>query len=260
MHGALTRILLIGCLGLALPVGAQTGNPFDGDRGAIRAGGAYFASRCSDCHGPDAKGRTGPDLTTIWLSGKRDADVFATIRSGVPNSAMPPNIAPDNEIWAIVAYLKTLGTVPPFDPGPGDAARGQALFAEQCSSCHNVHGHGGSLGPDLSLIASTRSRDSLIESIRDPSAAIELGYRAVSLRTRDGKRVRGAVKAEDAFSIQILDTDERLQGYLKSELRELTREPDSLMPKYGLAEISSSELDDLIAFLATLRLPDESKQ
>lgn len=37
------------------------------------------------------------------------------------------------------------GTAPPAN---GDAARGKALFAEKCSSCHGEHGSGG-IGPRL---------------------------------------------------------------------------------------------------------------
>ena len=53
------------------------------------------------------------------------------------------------------------------------------------------------------------------------------------LVTRDGQQIRGARKSEDPFSIQIMDTRERLQGYLKADLREVSRDPKSLMPDYG---------------------------
>ena len=75
--------------------------------------------------------------------------------------------------------------------------------------------------PDLSRIAVIRSREMLIRSIREPGASVAAGYRAVTLVTRDGERIRGVAKSEDSFSILIVDTNERLQGYIKADLEEL---------------------------------------
>jgi hypothetical protein len=81
----------------------------------------------------------------------------------------------------------------------------------------------------------------------------------VTLVTRDGQRIRGATKSEDAFSIQIVDTDERLQGYLKAELEEVIHEERSLMTEFGLDELDEGRLDDLLAFLGTLREADVAR-
>ena len=73
------------------------------------------------------------------------------------------------------------------------------------------------------------------------------------LATRDGQRIQGVRKAEDAFSIQIMDTHERLQGYLKSNVREVVRDKTSLMPDFGPDRLSAQDLDDVVAYLATFR-------
>jgi hypothetical protein len=75
----------------------------------------------------------------------------------------------------------------------------------------------------------------------------------VTLVTRDGERVRGVRKNEDEFSIQIMDTRERLQGYLKSNLTEVTMDKQSVMPTYGSDRLPDRDLDDLLRYLATLR-------
>ncbi len=241
------------CLGACSAGVAQDVNPFEGNADAIRAGEAYFASRCTDCHGADAKGLTGPDLTAIWLAGKTDSAAFQTIRNGVENSIMVPSTAPDEQIWAVITYLKSISTVPPFEVENGDARRGQDLFASECASCHGVDGVGGRLGPDLSRIAEVRSMQSLISSIRDPGAEVQPGFRGVTVITERGAEIRGVVKSEDAFSIQIVGADERLQGYFKSSLKEIVRGQDSLMPAYGTDSLNDAQLRDLLAYLATLR-------
>lgn len=236
---------------LATAAPAQQVNPYDGDARAIRAGTVLYQSRCAECHGPEAKGVLGPDLTGLWAAGRSDERVFQTIRNGLPGSVMPPSKALDPEIWAVVAYLKSLGTVPPWEPR-GDAANGRRIFAASCARCHVVDGDGGRLGPDLTRIAQNRPRDAVIHSIRNPDAAVPVGYRTVALVTPSGETVRGAIKNEDAFSIQIMDTDERLRGYLKSDLRRITREPGSLMPAFGADGLGDEALDDLLRYLATL--------
>ena len=92
-----------------------------------------------------------------------------------------------------------------------------------------------------------------MRSIRDPSASVAAGYRAVTLVTRDGQRIRGATKGEDAFSIQVMDTRERLRGYVKTDLLELTHEERSLMPQFTSDRLGDGDLDDVLAYLGTLR-------
>src|SRR5581483_2178605 len=72
----------------------QLQNPRRGDPEAIRQGAAIYRERCAECHGADAKGVRGPDLTGLWTSDGADRRVFQTIRAGVPGSIMPPSSAP----------------------------------------------------------------------------------------------------------------------------------------------------------------------
>ena len=105
----------------------------------------------------------------------------------------------------------------------------------------------------MSRIADTRSRAELARSIREPSAAIVAAYNLVALVTLGGEEIRGVRKGEDAFSIQIVDVDERLQGYRKAGLRSVVVEEESLMPVFGVERLDDGELNDLLKFLSTLR-------
>lgn len=233
---------------------AQDGlaNPHEGNRGAERAGRALFETRCAECHGADAKGISGPDLTGLFAAGRTDGRVFQTIRAGIPGSIMPSSTAPDDELWAVVSYLKSLGTVSPVEYATGDANRGRAVFTANCAGCHRAGRDGGRLGPDLSRITLSRSRAGMTAAIRDPSAAMRAGYRTVTVVTSDGERIRGLKKAEDAFSIQIVDTSERLQGYLKADLQTVQDEAESLMPPFGPDTVSETDLDNLLRFLTSV--------
>ncbi len=225
-------------------------NPFETDPAALRTGASLFAARCADCHGPDAKGVRGPDLTTLWTRGATDERVFGTIRNGVGGSIMPPSVAPDTELWALVAHLRNISSVPPLVT-TGDAALGRGLFAERCADCHRAGSGPGGIGPDLSRIALARSREALVQSIREPSAVVADGFRAIALRPRHGEPVKGILKREDAFSVQIVTAEGRLVGLPTADLAEVARSRESPMPAFGVDRLGDAELENVLAFLRT---------
>jgi putative heme-binding domain-containing protein len=232
---------------------AQQSIVFGNDQRALSAGEILYAARCSECHGADAQGNNGPDLTQLWLTGVSDSRIFEAIRQGVADTVMPPSTAPDEELWAIIAYLRSISTVPPFTANTGDAARGEAYFAVSCADCHLVNGSGGVLGPELSNIAQVRSREALVSAIRNPGEVVASTHRAVTLVQPGGTVLRGIRKGEDAFSIQIVDTDGILRSFLKPDLLQVVEEDSSLMPEFATDELSDNELEDLLAYLSTLR-------
>jgi putative heme-binding domain-containing protein len=258
-RGVAAVVALLSCCGSIATARAETRNPFEGNEAAIGIGRTLFANRCADCHGPDAKGKLGPDLTQRWARGASDESAFSIIRNGVPGSSMPPSAAPDNELWAIVAHLRNISVMPPL-VSTGNPERGRTLFADECAECHQVRGEGGALGPDLTTIGATRSRAALTSALRDPSATVALGFRAVTAVTRGGERVEGVVKGEDAFSVQVVTVDGELRSFRKQALAELTRSADSLMPVYDAAALSDDALEDVLAYLGTLRGGQEAVQ
>jgi putative heme-binding domain-containing protein len=217
---------------------------------------ALYRIRCADCHGLDAGGYRGPDLNAVLAGGATDERLFQTIQKGVPGTEMPPSTDPDDDTLMIIAYLRKLGTVAPSETPSGNVENGARLFAAQCASCHRVAGRGGRLGPDLTRIGIARSRTALIREIRTPSEWIPPAFETVTVVTKDGQRIRGAKKNEDVFSIQVMDTRERIQGFLKSNLQELIYEKTSLMPAFTPSRLNDSDLNDLVGYLSTLRGAD----
>jgi len=230
-------------------------NPLEGNALAISNGAAMFRNRCAGCHGADAHGYLGPDLTSYWSAGGTDARMFDIVRGGVPGTEMigaDPLRVLDKDIWQTLAYIRTLSAVPAVAP-TGDAVSGERVFRANCAGCHRVNGRGGQLGPDLSRVGSARPRAGLSSKIRGTSDVIRPGYEPVTLVTRDGERIRGVRKNEDEFSIQIMDTRERLQGYVKANLTAITVDKQSLMPAYGPDRVNDRDLDDLLRYLTSLR-------
>jgi len=231
-----------------------TKNPLEGDAAAIKSGMGLFRSRCADCHGVDARGVRSPDLTQVWASGRSDDGLFLTVKNGVPGTEMPANPRSfDSEIWQVLAYLRTLAAPASTDPPRGNAENGQRIFRANCASCHRVGATGGRLGPDLSRIGSARARDAIVRRIRGAVEDSRPGYEPVTLTQDNGQAIHGVKKNEDLFSVQIMDTRERIQGYEKDKMKEVKDETVSAMPAFGTDRLNQSDLDDVVRYLQTLR-------
>jgi cytochrome c oxidase cbb3-type subunit 3 len=263
-------VLAVVCL-FALRTAAQTkivSNPAAGNPATIREGASLFRANCAPCHGLNAKGGVrGPDLTSNrWIHGSSASDIFHNISQGVPGTEMPGSAFEDSEIWALVAYLRSL--TPTKQPSSGDPVKGKAIFftGGGCSRCHMIRGRGGRLGPDLSRVGAARSFSSLVDSIRDPSKELSVGmsdptnplgfsliYDTVTVVTASGQKITGVAKNEDTYSIQLLDINQDLQVFLKKDLRQVIHEHKSLMPAYPEQVLNSAELQDLVAYLQTMQ-------
>ena len=254
----MTAVLLL-WVAAGLPLSAQIPagkNPLDGNPDAILAGMGNYRQRCADCHGTDARGVRGPDITQVWSSGRSDEGLFRTIRTGVPNSEMPAFAAPrtsDREVWQMLAYLKTLAAPAAADPPRGNAENGALVFRAQCAGCHRVGTAGGRLGPDLSRVGSARTRDVLAARIRRGSEVFRAGFEPVTVTPPDGKPIQGVKKNEDLFSVQIMDAGERIQGYEKDKMKAVVNTRKSAMPIFGPDRLSDGDLDDVLRYLQTLR-------
>ena len=165
---------------------------------------------------------------------------------------MPSSAAPDNELWAIVTYLRSISTVPLAIDSNADIQRGEILFNSTCSTCHRVNGQGGSMGPDLSRIAVILSQDLLRSALRDPSALIASRYKPITLVLKNSMRVRGILKSEDAFSIQIMNTEQQLRGYRMSQLQDVIRETESVMPVFDTDALSENDLNNILGYLVNI--------
>lgn len=110
------------------PVNFSISNPLGNDPNAVGQGRQLFlAMNCASCHGYDAKGGMGPNLTdTDWRYGGRPVDIFKSIYEGRPKG-MPAwgNALPSNTIWQLVAYIQSLGGA----QEPGSAAPNQQAAA-----------------------------------------------------------------------------------------------------------------------------------
>lgn len=181
----------------------------------VKAGEEIFKDKgtCEICHRIGQKGTRAPDLAGVGgraatrkpgMSAKAYLvesllDPAAHLVEGypaiMPKADKPPISLNRSEIWALVAFLESLGGVVtvklddiPKTAGapaggaaapaaelklPGDPKAGQALFMGKaaCIACHKAGSIGVSpLGPDLSKIAKIQPPEYIMAKILDPAS------------------------------------------------------------------------------------------
>jgi PQQ-dependent dehydrogenase (methanol/ethanol family) len=259
--------IVVACLGVAAHAQDETNNPFVNDPSAVAAGRVLYQQTCQACHGGEARGDRGPALAIGSLRhGDEDDDIFHTIRTGVPGTQMPPfsGLATD-DVWRIISYLHSLSGngAATNEVVPGDAGAGEKIFWGKggCSRCHEVNGKGGVVAPDLSA-AGTNMAERLRLAILDPNTAGDeyshwFGPGDLRVKTRDGKEVHGIKRAEDNATLILTDANGTLHRLNKQDI--LEQRAELLMPtNYGKV-LSAAEIQDLVAYLKSLKARDLSK-
>ncbi len=151
------------------------------DKTAVIKGKEIFTRNCAACHGADATGGIGPNLTDKeWIYGGTPGEILTTVTNGT-DKGMPKwgKVLGGEKIGNAVAYVYSLGGGSPegtpkkvVAPKPeakakpaakaapvkmadmtkyanaGAIAEGKDLFTANCVACHGADATGG-MGPNL---------------------------------------------------------------------------------------------------------------
>ncbi len=221
----------------------------------VEDGGKLFRGNCVGCHGVDGDLVPGIDLGHgKFRRASTDDDLVNTIRTGIPGTPMPPGNYTEFQAATIVAYLRSMAATGRGSGIAGDAARGKILFDGKggCLTCHRVGQTGSRVGPDLSGIGSQRRPANIEQSILKPDAEILPQNRFYRVVTGDGTAVTGRLLNRDTFSVQLIDTNERLRSFTISGLREHGFVEKSPMPSYA-DKLTPQEVADLVGYLESLK-------
>ncbi len=230
-------------------------NPLSRNSARVEAGSTRFKQLCTGCHGRGGEGGQGegqgPNLAMSWeVRRAKDQELFNFIHNGVKGTAMPAFPLPDEQIWDLAAFVRSLNAPANTVPVPGNVAAGEKLFfgKGECSSCHMIQGRGGYLGPDLSNIGVTRRLGELRSALTNPPAEASADYRPLVL-SKQGHQLRAVAKHTSPWSVQVLDEHGDLHLVHGDAVRTLTFLKKSWMPSYA-QRLSSEEMEDLLAFLS----------
>ena len=220
---------------------------------AISKGSRIYVQQCALCHGPDGAWVPGVNLSRgQFREASTDDDLRAVISAGAAEGRMPAFDLNRADMDGVIAYIRA-----GFDPDGvavriGNAQRGQEVFAGagECDDCHRVNGQGPRTAPDLSDIGAIRTSAALQRSLLNPSAALLPINRPITIVTRDEEIIVGRRLNEDTYTVQLIDSEERLRSLVKDEL---VSYDISDTPSHQPTTLSGDEVADIVAYLLTLR-------
>jgi putative heme-binding domain-containing protein len=218
----------------------------------VAAGARIFRSHCADCHGLTGQGGKGPDLTSgQFFHGASDQALLANISDGIDGTAMPGQFFSPDQVWQVVAFVRTLAAKGSATAPAGNPANGAKLFREKgCLNCHLVKGEGGVNGPELSFIGSQRPAAAIRQSIEDPNAQVGQAYWQADIILENGTPYKGFLMNEDTYNVQMLHPAKGLVTLPKRDFRKFEIKKTSAMPAF---RGSPAELQDLVAYLWSLQ-------
>ncbi|MEM9351922.1 MAG: PVC-type heme-binding CxxCH protein [Planctomycetota bacterium] len=141
----------------------------------------------------------------------------------------------------------------------GDAESGRRLFfssvGSRCATCHQHGGRGGQVGPDLTTIGQSTTRERIVRSILHPSEEVAPQYQAWTLLTSDGKtRVGLRLPRPGDTGVEYYVDAEGNEFQVRSEEVEFREASQvSLMPEGLEKTVSREDFRDLVAFLCAPR-------
>ena len=253
----MTRV--IGLLMLAVAVAAAQEHSYT--QADIDNGARLYQSSCVGCHGPNGDMVPGIELQRgQFRRATTDTEILRIIQAGIPGTTMPPSSFTATQAGSIVAFLRSRAPSAAAGRGGavtvarGDASRGKSIFdgKGRCATCHRVGAIGPRLAPDLTEIGTIRPAAELQQKLVEPNAVVRPGNRYVEVVTRSGSKINGRLLNQDTFSIQLLDSSERLVSLSRSDVRDVTFVKDSTMPSYR-DTLNADELGDVVAYLVTLK-------
>jgi cytochrome c oxidase cbb3-type subunit III len=230
---------------------------------SLAQGRQLFENRCAGCHGVDARGgERGPDIAKdSKAQGHTDAVLTQIIHDGIPSAGMPAFRTLDAvSIKSLIGYMRFLQGKSENAAMPGNPENGKQVFfgSARCSECHMAGGAGGFIGPDLSSYGRQRASEEIREAIIKPVQQPNFARGTVRIATRSGQTLTGVLRNEDNFSLQLQSLDGAFHLIMKSEVANLTRNPNSLMPSDYGSRLSARELNDLISFLMSVAQQDKA--
>jgi putative membrane-bound dehydrogenase-like protein len=128
-----------------------------------------------------------------------------------------------------------------------DRSAGRALFQKTCANCHRFFDAGGEIGPNITGSQRT-NLDYLLQTIYDPSAAVNKDYRMQVIETSAGRVITGLVVSETKAALTVQTFNEKIVVPV-AEIETRSESPLSIMPEAMLQNLSTTEIRNLLAYL-----------
>ncbi len=179
------------------------------------------------------------DLTTAqskFLRTHRDKEVH----SAAERILGKPNIGQRQDV--VNAFSTALNL-------KGDTSHGREIYLQRCASCHRLGGAGSQLGPDLVTVKNT-GKEKMLLNILDPNREVAPQFQAFEIELKDGDSLIGLVANETATSVTVRQAYGKEDVVLRSKIKQLKNQNQSLMPEGLEAGLKAQDLADLLDYIS----------
>jgi uncharacterized repeat protein (TIGR03806 family) len=150
--------------------------------------------------------------------------------------------------WTVDDFASEL---PALESGRSFEAGKAAYLSVGCAQCHRFAGDGGTVGPDLTGIASRTKRYELIESVLEPSKVVADEYASFIFATQQGTLIIGRVEREDDTHLLVRTgpAPHEVVRLAKSDVIDRRKSLVSNMPAGIVNVLEKHQILDLLAYL-----------
>jgi len=227
------------------------------DKAAAARGEPLFQQNCAFCHGPKARGATGPGLITSdeVLGDDHGERLVAFLKKGRPPKGMPGFATlTDAQLKDIAEFMHlqvemvaNRGAYHVLNIVVGNPTKGKAYVTAHCMSCHHAktfaHFAGRFRSPDqLQRGWIWPSRQT------NPSLAI-----TATVTKRDGSTVVGRVTQVSDFRVSLVDESGQAHAFELDKGVKLEMKDPLAAHQEMIMTLANRDMHDVTAYLDTLR-------
>lgn len=135
-----------------------------------------------------------------------------------------------------------------FDSASVTVSAGRQVFIQNCSTCHQIKGSGGMIGPQLDGIGNWGQK-SLTEKILNPNGNISQAFRMYNVTQTNGNTVSGLFRREEGETLVFANVSGQEFTIAKADIKDKVSSKYTLMPDQFRNTIPKKDFDALLKFL-----------
>ncbi|WP_138481200.1 PVC-type heme-binding CxxCH protein [Dyadobacter bucti] len=139
-----------------------------------------------------------------------------------------------------------------FKPSGGTTEAGRAVFVQNCSSCHQIQGSGGMIGPQLDGIGNWGHK-ALTQKILDPNRNITEAFRTYNITLTNDKTLTGLYRRTEGAAMVFADLTGQEFSVAKNEMKEYRASKYTVMPDQFRDIIPEKDFYALLDYLLGIK-------
>jgi len=139
-----------------------------------------------------------------------------------------------------------------FKPSGALSDAGKQIFTQNCSSCHQIMGAGGMVGPQLDGIGNWGHK-ALTQKILDPNRNITEAFRTYNITLKNDKALTGLYRRTEGETMVFADLSGQEFSVAKNDMKEYRASKYTVMPDQFRNIIPEKDFYALVEYLLSVK-------